>query len=118
MLFITKGEIGRALRWAKLHTGPFSQTNINVLITSNPVRSDNAWNEDHSENVYAQWRIVKLQAWDSVSPIYCLHLHSCAIFLLLLLLRWTPSLAGFRGLYFVSCFTRIVTVYIFLIQRK
>lgn len=36
------------------------------------MRSDNAWNEDHSENVYAQQSIVKLQAWDSVISIYCL----------------------------------------------
>lgn len=51
----------------------FLQSNISTLIAGNPVRSYNAWNEDHSENVYAQWRIVKLQAWDSVSSIYCLH---------------------------------------------
>lgn len=47
------------------------------------MRSDNAWNEDHSENVYAQWRIVKLQAWDSVSSIYCLR-HTAVVFSLAL----------------------------------
>lgn len=50
----------------------FLQSNISILIAGNPMRSDNAWNEDHSENVYAQRSIVKLQAWDSVISIYCL----------------------------------------------
>lgn len=50
----------------------FLQSNISILIAGNPTRSDNAWNEDHSENVYAQRSIVKLQAWDSVISIYCL----------------------------------------------
>lgn len=50
----------------------FLQSNISILIAGNPMRSDNAWNEDHSENVYAQQSIVKLQAWDSVISIYCL----------------------------------------------
>lgn len=73
MLFIIKGKIGLAPRQAEFHLGPFLQSNISILIVGNPVRSDNAWNEDHSENVYAYWRIVKLQAWDSVSSVYCLH---------------------------------------------
>lgn len=72
-VFIIKGETGRAPRRTEFHSGPFLQSNISILIAGNPVRSDNAWNEDHSENVYAQWRIVKLQAWDSVISIYCLH---------------------------------------------
>ena len=71
-----RGNIGLSLRRTQFHSGPFFffflQSNISILAAGNPVRSDNAWNEDHSENVYAQWRIVKLQAWDSVSSIYCL----------------------------------------------
>ena len=58
------------MRQTKIHTGPFLQSNISILPADNPERTDNAWNEDHSENVYAQCRIVKLQAWDSVSSIY------------------------------------------------
>lgn len=73
-----RGNIGLSLRRTEFHSGPFFffffflLSNISILAAGNPVRSDNAWNEDHSENVYAQWRIVKLQAWDSVSSIYCL----------------------------------------------
>lgn len=73
MIFIIKGKIGLALRQTEFHSGPFLQSNISILIVGNPMRSNNAWNEDHSENVYAQWRIVKLQTWDSVISIYCLH---------------------------------------------
>lgn len=72
MLFIIKRIIGLALRPTELYLSPFLQSNISILTAGNPVRSDNAWNEYHSENVYAQWRIVKLQTWDSVSSIYCL----------------------------------------------
>lgn len=57
-----EGEITLAQRQTEFHSGSFLQSNISFLITANPVRSDNVWNEDHSENVYAVWRIVKLQA--------------------------------------------------------
>lgn len=84
MLFIIKGKISRALRQTEFHSGPFFlQSNISILIAGNPVRSDNAWNEDHSENVYAQRRIVKLQAWDSVISIYCLR-YTAVVFSLVL----------------------------------
>lgn len=68
MLFITGGPapgVGGAL-----HSGPLS--NISIVAVGNPARGDNAWNGDHSQNVYAWRRIVKLQAWDCVSSIYCL----------------------------------------------
>lgn len=83
MLFIIKGKVGPSPRQTEFHSGPFLQSNLSILIAANPVRSDNAWNEDHSENVYAQWRIVKLQAWDSVSSIYCLH-YTAVVFSLVL----------------------------------
>lgn len=67
MLFIAGGL---ARRQTAFHSGPLS--NISILAVGNPARGDNAWNGDHSQNVYAWRRIVKLQAWDSVSSIYCL----------------------------------------------
>lgn len=54
MIFIIKGKIGLALRQTEFHSGPFLQSKISILIAGNPMRSNNAWNEDHSENVYAQ----------------------------------------------------------------
>lgn len=51
MLFIIGSRGGLASRQTEFHSGPLS--NISVLAVGNPVRSDNAWNEDHSQNVYA-----------------------------------------------------------------
>ncbi len=103
MLFIIKGIVGPTQRQAKFHSGPFLQSNISILTAGNPVRSDNAWNEDHSENVYAQWRIVKLQVWDTVSSIYCL---LCTAVVYSLALNGEVdaiTLAVFGVQYFVSC---------------
>lgn len=103
MLFIIKGKTGLAPRQTDFHSGPFLQSNISILIAGNPVRSDNAWNEDHSENVYAQWRIVKLQAWDTVSSIYCLRYTAVVFSLVLKTEVEAIAIAVFGVQYFLSC---------------
>lgn len=55
-------------------------SNISIVTVGNPLRIDNAWNEDHSQNVYAQRRIVKLQVWESLSSIYCLNYTAVVVF--------------------------------------
>lgn len=41
-------------------------------MADNPVRSNNdAWNEDYSKNVYAQWSFVKVQVWELLGFAAC-----------------------------------------------
>lgn len=101
MLFIIRSKRGLGQRQIEFHSGPLS--NISILTVGNPVRSDNAWNEDHSQNVYAQWRIVKLQAWDSVSSIYCLHYTAVVFSLELNTEVGSIAIAVVGALYFVNC---------------
>lgn len=55
---------GSCPRRTGFNSGPVSQPNLSILIADSPVRRRNAWNEDRTENVNAQWIVVKLQARD------------------------------------------------------
>lgn len=78
----------------------FPQSNISICTVGDPMRSDNAWNQDHSQNVSAWWRIVKLQAWDSVSSVYYL-LYAAVVFSLELNIEVRSiDIAVFRAWYF------------------